>query len=130
MLPLIEKAMKQKGYSRIEATERAEKWMAGELGVDSLYNLNFIDAWTAEAIVERALLPPMKKVKKKMEIPAELKAYVASEPLGSAYWNELKAEWGEQFFNWYFGEMGESSALLSPGQTAQKDFSKMELILA
>ena len=57
--PLIEKSMRVKGYSRIEATERAEKWLAGELGVSSLDSLDFIQEWEAEAIVERTMLPPI-----------------------------------------------------------------------
>lgn len=133
LIPLIEKSMRVKGYSRIEATERAKKWLAGELGVDSLDNLDFIQEWEAAAIVERTMLPPAKHFKKKIHIPENVLRFVADEePLGSAYWDELKALWGEKLFNAYFGEAGarEDKGLLSPGQCAQQDWDGQDLTLA
>lgn len=127
--PLIVKSMKAKGYSRITATERAEKWLAGELGVADLKNLNYIDQWTAEAIVERALLPAAKKHKHKIDIPQEVQQYMIAGPLGEQFWDALKAEWGEEFFNWFFGEKRRSTGLLSPGQTAQREYSAQEFVL-
>jgi len=129
--PLIAKSMKVKGYDRITATERAEKWLARELGVMNLSNLDFIQQWTAEAIIERAMLPPPRKHRKKMEIPQhDLQRYIETNPLGDEFWAQLKAEWGEDFFNAFFGEKGQSKAMLSPGQKAQREFSNQELILA
>lgn len=132
--PLIAKAMKQRGYSRIEATQRAERWLAGELGVPDLKSLDFIQEWTAAAIVERALLPPPRKHKMKMVIPEEVQQYlscgVRNGDFEKHWLNPLKADWGEEFFNMYFGEQGASKAMLSPGQKAQREFSNQELIQA
>lgn len=127
--PIIAKSMQVKGYSRDEATQKAEQWLAGELKVNSLSNLDYEQVWTAEAIVERAMLPPPKKHKKKVEVPKEAARYFAFEPMGEEYWERLKAVWGEEFFRFFFGEQRESTALLSPGQQPQREWSKSELIL-
>jgi hypothetical protein len=134
--PLIAKSMKVRGYSRIEATQRAERWLAGELGVPDLRNLNFVDEWTAAAIVERALLPPPKKHKMKMVIPEEVQQYlscgVRNGDFEKQWLDPLKAEWGEEFFNMYFGITRgvDSNALLSPGQVPQESANRMALIEA
>jgi|SRR5581483_10335008 len=129
--PLIAKSMRVKGYSRNEAENRAQAWLASELRVSSLTDLDFEQTWCAEAIVEKALLPPPGKRKRKIEIPKEVQQYFTySEPLGEAYWSQLRELWGEEFFALFFGERRTSTALLSPGQKAQQEWNSQELILA
>lgn len=128
--PIIAKSLRVKGYSRADAQRRAEKWLAGELKVNSIHNLDYEQLWHAEAIVERAMLPAPKKRKHKVEIPQEALRYFEFKPMGDEFWANLKTIWGEQFYNAFFGEAGVSTALLSPGQTAQQEWSNAELILA
>ena len=127
--PLVEKSMKLKGYSREAAVEKAHVWLAKELHVPHvvLYNLNDEQQWHAHAVVEKALVPPPKKHKKKIEMPEAPGRSGAEMPLGAAFWDRLKAEWGDAFFNAFFGDFTpvKVEGTLAPGQYAIDEIKKV-----
>ncbi|HWF62908.1 MAG TPA: hypothetical protein VN666_21730 [Nitrospira sp.] len=127
--PLVVKAIEAKGYSRHEAVDRSWKWLAKELHVevDALKFMDDDQEWHAHAVVERALLPPAKKIKKKIAMPAEPARAGAEMPLGASFWDGLRAEWGDVFFNAFFGDFTpvKVEGTLAPGQFVVEEIRKV-----
>jgi hypothetical protein len=127
--PLIVKAMATKGYDRKEAAKRAFNWLAKELQttVERLPLMDDEQIWCAHALVEKAMIPPPKKTKRKVVMPEAPLRSGAEEPLGDVFWDGLKTEWGELFFNAFFGDFTpvKVEGTLSPGQYAIDEIKKV-----
>lgn len=128
--PLIVKAIATKGYDRKEAAKRAFEWLAKELKttVERLPLMTYEDEWCANALVEKTLTPPPKKHKKIKMADAPLRLG-SDKPLGEPFWDELKAEWGELFFNAFFGDFTpvKVEGTLAPGQYAIDEIKKVNI---
>jgi len=125
--PLVEKSMKVKAYSRELAVEKSMKWLARELGVSPtcLHDLSYEQQWCAHAIVEKALLPHPKKIKKKFAPPV-IKQEPLTAPWNPEQWGELQVLWGDSFYESFFGEWTKFkvTGTLSPGQYAIDEIKK------
>lgn len=105
LLPLIEKAMQTKGYTRDESARRAFKWLAAELDVpvEALVTLDWQQEWCAQAHVEKALVPPPTKRKVRFEKPT-LQPRKDHEPWKPEQWLVLQQIWGTVFYAAFFDE--------------------------
>ena len=126
--PLVQKAIKAKGYSREQAVDKSWRWLASGLGVpvDALKVMDYEQEWCAHALVEAALLPPPKKHKRKMEIPSVPPLKAPDKPLGTEFWIELQKAWGTDFYAAFFGDWStvKVEGTLAPGQYAIEEIRK------
>ena len=119
--PLVDKAIATKAYSRETAVEKSLIWLSKELGVPhvALYSLDYEQQWAAHAIVEKASVPPPKKLKKKhFEPPVPIKASADYVPWKPEEWTAIQAIWGTAFYATFFGEWTtvKVEGTISPGQ--------------
>jgi len=126
--PLVQKAMKAKGYSRTEAVDKSWRWLARELGVqvEALKVLTDEQEWCAHALVEQAMLPAPKKHRRKIEIPETPKLKFPDKPLGTEFWIDLQKAWGTEFYAAFFGDWStvKVEGTLAPGQYALGEIRK------